>query len=245
MLIGGLQKTTLIDFPGRVACTIFTIGCNFRCPFCHNKDLITKDLFKKSGIKIVQENDFFQFLEKRKKILDGVCITGGEPTLQPDLLKFCQRIKDLGLEVKLDSNGSNPGILKNLIVKKAVDFIAMDVKAAFNEYKKVIGVKFPIAKIKESIKLIFQSGLEYEFRTTMVPGIHNKKNMGRLAADLKKVTQSLTINNQSLNYFLQSFRPKNCLNPEYLKIKPFTTREIENMLQAVQKVLPQTKLKNG
>lgn len=243
MLIGGLQKTTLIDFPGRVSCTVFTVGCNFRCPFCHNKDLITIKFFKQAGIQPLLEADFFQFLEKRKKILDGVCITGGEPTLQSDLLQFCQKIKNLGLEVKLDSNGSNPQILTEFIKKKVIDYIAMDIKTVFEEYGRAIGNNYPVEKMKKSIKIILQSGLEYEFRTTIVPGIHNQKTMVKLALELKEIVQSLGIRNQSLNYFLQLFRPKNCLDSEYLKIKPFSSQEAEKIFKAVQKILPQTKLR--
>ena len=238
MILGGLQKTTLVDFPGRVACTVFTVGCNFRCPFCHNKDLVTQRLFKKSGIKPILEDYFFDFLEKRRKILDGVCITGGEPTIWKDLPNFCQKIKDLGLEVKLDSNGSNPNVLKNLIDKKLIDFIAMDVKTAFKEYSKAVNVKTRISNIKSSIKLISQSGLEYEFRTTVVPGIHDEKAMVNLAKDLKKISKKCRI-------YIQSFRPKNCLNPEYLKIKPYNDNQIKKILLAVQKVLPKAELRDS
>ncbi len=241
MLIGGLQKTTLIDFPGRVACTVFTVGCNFRCPFCHNKDLVTLDNFRKSGLERMSEQSFFEFLDKRKKILDGVCITGGEPTLWQDLYSICQKIKDLGLEVKLDSNGSNPKILKRLIDKKLIDFIAMDVKTAFGDYAKAI-LKFKtknaklITNIKRSIRLILKSRVEYEFRTTVVPGIHSQKNLVKLAKQLK------TFNPQII-WVLQKFRPQNCLDPQYLKIKSYSDQQIDDMLKAIRKILPQTKLR--
>ena len=255
MILGGLQKTTLIDFPGRVACTVFTVGCNFRCPFCHNKDLVSLDLFKKAKIEPISEDYFFEFLKKRKKILDGVCITGGEPTIWKDLPDFCQKIKDLGLEVKLDSQGSNPKVLENLISKKLIDFIAMDVKSSFDEeYLKAIGRKLdkkPSAQkktkdmeilnlIKKSIKIILNSGLEYEFRTTMVPKLHNKAIMVKLAKDLKKI-----IGSRQYNYYIQSFRPKNCLDPEYLKIEPYNEKQMEEVLSAVRKALPKTKLRGN
>jgi len=243
MLIGGLQKTTLIDFPGRVGCTIFTVGCNFRCPFCHNKDLITQGLFKKSGIELLKEADFFQFLKARKKILDGVCITGGEPTLQPDLKKFCRKIKNLGLEIKLDSNGSNPQILKEFIKEKLVDYIAMDIKTIFSEYSKAIGNNYPSAKIEESVAIILKSDLEYELRTTMVPGIHDKKIMVQLAKELASKNKLFNKRHQPLNYFLQLFRPKNCLDSAYLKKKPFSHQKGEEILKAVQKFLTATQLR--
>ncbi len=253
MILGGLQKTTLIDFPGRVACTVFTVGCNFRCPFCHNKDLLAQGLFKKSGIKPIPEDYFFEFLEKRKKILDGVCITGGEPTIWKDLPHLCQKIKDLGLEVKLDSNGSNPKVLKNLIDKKLIDFIAMDVKSSFDEYSRAINVKISakgrsspggqnlklIKSIKKSIKIISSSGLEYEFRTTVVPGIHDKKTIVNLAKDLKKVI------GKNGNYYLQSFRPQNCLDPKYLQIKPFNDSQMKKIILAVKKILPKARLRGN
>ena len=235
MLLGGLQKTTLIDFPGRVACTVFTVGCNFRCPFCHNKDLVSLELFKKTKLQPISEDYFFEFLEKRKKILDGVCITGGEPSLQKDLPQFCKKIKSLGLEVKLDTNGSNPKMLEKLIKKETIDFISMDVKTVFEEYKKAIGIQYPVSSIKESIKLILRSGLEYEFRTTIVPGIHDKGTMVKLAKDLKEIVK--------LNYVFQQFRPKNCLDPKYLKMRPFSSQEMQDILKSVQRILPNTKLR--
>lgn len=234
MLLGGLQKTTLIDFPGRVACTVFTIGCNFRCPFCHNKDLVSLKSFKKAKLEVISEDYFFEFLEKRKKTLDGVCITGGEPTIWIDLPDFCEKIKDLGLEVKLDTNGSNPKMLKELIKKKIVDFIAMDIKAVFEDYSKAVKVKLP-API-ESIKLILQSGLEYEFRTTVVPGIHDKKNLTCLAKQLKRLKTDFS-------WVLQQFQPKNCLDPAYLKIKPYNFREMKAILADVCKWLPKAKIR--
>jgi len=279
MLIGGLQKTTLIDFPGRVACTVFTVGCNFRCPFCHNKDLVSLANFKKAGIDSISEDYFFDFLEKRKKILDGVCITGGEPTVHADLPQFCKKIKDLsatgrsssgrGLEVKLDTNGSNPEMLKKLIDKGLVDFIAMDVKSSFGEYQNSIKLKIKnkiskiqtkntkinknlIRNIKKSIKLILQSGLEYELRTTVVPGIHNKTVMVELAKDLKSLAVSHSRQKAgkqpsaiSINYILQQFRPQNCLDSALLKVEPFTKGQMQAILKAVQQILPKTKLRSA
>jgi pyruvate formate lyase activating enzyme len=258
MLIGGLQKTTLIDFPGRVACTVFTVGCNFRCPFCHNKDLVTLTNFKKSGIKPILEKDFFAFLASRKKILDGVCITGGEPTIHPDLEDFCSKIKKLDLEVKLDTNGSNPQVLKRLLDKKLIDFVAMDVKATFSDYAKAVlkckdqNEKCEITEqnskliknIKKSIKIILELGLEYEFRTTVVPGIHSKEIMVKLAGDLKGIIQQCNnVTMEQFKYVLQKFRPQNCLDPEYLKIKPYTDKQMDDILRAVRKILPNTRIR--
>jgi len=243
MIIGGLQKTTVIDFPGRLACTVFTVGCNFRCPFCHNKDLLSRELFKKSKLQLLKEDDFFTFLEKRKKILDGVCITGGEPTLQTDLVNFCGQIKLLGLEVKLDTNGTNLEILNELITKKLIDFVAMDVKTVFNDYKKAIGVNFPINKVKQSLKLIWQSGLPNELRTTVVPGIHNEESILKLARELANFSLKLNQPINKINYFLQQFRPQNCLSKKFLRVEPFSEKQIKNILRSVVKILPNTGLR--
>jgi len=236
MLLGGLQKTSLIDFPGRVACTVFTIGCNFRCPFCHNKDLVSLKEFRKSKLELLKEEDFFRFLEKRKGVLDGVCITGGEPTLQKDLLEFCQKIKDLGLKVKLDTNGSQPEVLKKLMGEGVVDFIAMDVKIHFSAYDKAAGVKVQAEKIKKSIELILKSGLEYELRTTIVPGVHDQAGLVRLARELKKL-------NNEFVWVWQQFRAKNCLDPVYLKKKPYREEKIRGFLREVKELLPKTTIR--
>ncbi len=236
MLIGGLQKTTLIDFPGRVASTVFTVGCNFRCPFCHNKDLVSLRNFNKSSFKQISEEEIFQFLGSRKRILDGVCITGGEPTIQEDLSAFCQKIKDLGLEVKIDTNGTKPNIIKKLIKEGLVDFISMDIKTSFENYQVASGVKFNIEKIKESIKIIVQSKIEREFRITVVPTIHKKEDLLNLASQLKKIDDNIFL-------ILQSFQPKNCLDSKYNKKKPFTSKEMKSLLKTVRKTLHKSKIR--
>ncbi|MBU0619212.1 anaerobic ribonucleoside-triphosphate reductase activating protein [Patescibacteria group bacterium] len=240
MLIGGLQKTTLIDFPGRVACTVFTLGCNFRCPFCHNKNLVTLKNFQQAKLQLIKKKDLFDFLKKRRRILDGVCITGGEPTLHQDLPKFCQQIKALALEVKLDTNGSQPKMLKKLIEQSLVDFVAMDIKTAFSDYTKAVAVnsQFSIPNLQNSIKLILQSGLEYEFRTTVVPGIHDEKTLVKLARELAALSKS-----PNLQYILQPFRPQNCLDSKFLKIEPFSNTQMKQFLKAIQKILLKAKLR--
>lgn len=238
MLLGGLQKTTLIDYPGKVACTVFTVGCNFRCPFCHNRDLVSLENFKNKGLKEVKEKSFFEFLEKRKGILDGVVVTGGEPTIWKDLPGFIKKIKDLGLKVKLDTNGSNPKMLEKLIKEKRLDFVAMDIKTAFGDYPKAAHVKAQMLNVKRSIKLILKSGLLYEFRTTVVPGIHDKKAMIKLAKELEAF-------DKDINWVWQNFRPKNCLDPEFLKVKPFSEKELTKMLNAVRKILPSVTIRGN
>ena len=250
MLIGGLQKTTLIDFPNTIACTVFTVGCNFRCPFCHNRDLVTGENFKKSGIRPVSEQSFFEFLKKRKKWLDGVCITGGEPTVWSDLPDFIHKIKKLGYKVKLDTNGTNPTMLKKLYQAKLLDYVAMDVKASFDEYQntaklKIKNEKLNIVKknLKLSIKLMLKSEIGFEFRTTVVPGIHNKSKLKQLAKDLACIAVATGFRPSALSYYLQPFRPYHCLDANYLELKPFTRDEIQTLRKAVKTVLPSVKIR--
>ncbi|MBR6916913.1 MAG: anaerobic ribonucleoside-triphosphate reductase activating protein [Clostridia bacterium] len=168
MKINGLQKLTLLDYPGHTACTVFTSACNFRCPFCHNASLVEcRDL------ATVPEEEFFAFLEKRHGILDGVAITGGEPTLQAGLLDFIKEIRSRGFNVKLDSNGYLPDVLEKILSSGAVNYVAMDIKSSPEHYSIASGIdNVNISKIERSIEAIKRSGVEYEFRTTAVKGIH-------------------------------------------------------------------------
>ena len=162
MKIGGLIKFTLIDYPGRVSAVIFTQGCNFRCRYCHNPELVYPHLLQES----MPEEEVMAFLRHRQGTLEGVVVTGGEPTLQPDLLRFLSDIKSLGYFIKLDTNGSKPDVVKAAIEQKLVDYIAMDLKAPFEKYSLVTGVEFEQRALQESMDIIRQSGLLYEFRTT-------------------------------------------------------------------------------
>jgi pyruvate formate lyase activating enzyme len=237
MLIGGLQKTTLIDYPGKVACTVFTVGCNFFCPFCHNKDLVSQENFAKASLVKIKEEDFFDFLKKRQKILDGVCITGGEPTIQPDLVSFCQKIKNLGLLVKLDTNGGRPEVVKSLISQKLIDFIAMDVKADKKNYPLMTKVAYE--KIAQSLSVIIASGLDYQLRTTLVPTIHNEKNLVFLAKEIKTIALDNKINPRSLVWHWQKFLPQNCLEEKFTRITPFSNQKFEQLVLVVRSIFPQ------
>ncbi len=241
MLIGGLQKTTLIDYPGQVACTVFIVGCNFRCPFCHNRDLVSLDLFQASGLKAISEEFFFEFLKKRQKILDGVCITGGEPTIHPELPVFIQKIKKLKYLVKLDTNGSRPEVIAQLLQEKLIDYLAMDIKGDLENYGNYSNLKSQKSKIlkaiNKSISLILNSGIDFEFRTTVVPGLHNQENLVKLAKQLKKTWTA------TFPWVLQPFRPQNCLEPKFLKVRAFNKAELKEFLEAVKKILPQTSLR--
>jgi len=169
MIFGGLQELTLIDYPGKIAATVFTIGCNFRCYYCHNPELVLPEKIKTT--KTLSEEDILNFLKGRQGLLQGLCITGGEPTLDNCLLDFIKQVKALNFLVKLDTNGSNSEVLKNLLENKLLDYIAMDIKAPLAKYATVVGAEINPNHIQESIKLIRQSGLEYEFRTTVAPGL--------------------------------------------------------------------------
>ena len=204
MLIGGFQKLTLIDYPGKVATTVFTVGCNFRCPFCHNPELVIPERELVKQFKPI-EKEFFTFLGKRKGKLDGVCITGGEPTLYPDLPEFIRRIKAMGFLVKLDSNGTNPKMLRKLFKEKLVDFTAMDIKNRPEKYAETTGTDaVDMDTIRESIALIRKSGMPYEFRTTVVPGLHEEKDFDGVVDLIDGAT----------SYYLQEFRDFHILSPE-------------------------------
>lgn len=211
MILGGLQKISLIDYPGKIACTVFTVGCNFRCPWCYARELVLPEEIKKQPI--LEEEDFFNFLKERKGLLDGVVICGGEPTLHPDLPQFCEKIKNLGFLVKLDTNGSNPKVVRNLIDKNLIDFVAMDIKAPSKEkYERNAGVKIDFEKIKESVNLLKQGRIDYEFRTTVVPTLHTREDIIEIAKWISGAK----------HYSLQKFDPKKApIDPKFGKIKSY------------------------
>ena len=208
MLIKGLQKTTLIDYPGKIACTIFLFGCNFRCGYCHNPELvITPENFSYSEDKILD------FLEKRKKYLEGVCITGGEPLMNVDF-EFLRKIKDMGYKIKIDTNGSFPEKLKELIEKKLVDYIAMDVKASRENYEEVVNSNVPMEKIEKSIKII-SNFHEHEFRTTVVERFHDGEEIKKIALWINNLS-----GNKNSKYCLQGFKNSGkILGSEFLSEK--------------------------
>lgn len=192
MQIHGFQKMTLLDFPGRVACTVFTGGCNLRCPFCHNALLVTQ-LSKED---IISAESIFSYLEKRKEILDGVAITGGEPLLQPDIASFIRKIKNMGYAVKLDTNGAYPTKLRDLVEEGIVDYVAMDVKNCKEKYGETVGIpNFDISKIEKSVEFLMQGKVDFEFRTTVVKEFHTVEDIEKLAEWIKGAPK----------YYLQNF----------------------------------------
>lgn len=193
MQIHGLQKTTLLDYPGKVAATIFFGSCNFRCPFCHNMNLVKHP----ESEPCLSTQEVLFFLQQRKGILDGVCITGGEPTLQKDLIPFIYQIKELGYLVKLDTNGSNPNVLKTLADNQLIDYVAMDIKSSKTTYAAVCGLpELTFSPIKESISFLLQGSISYEFRTTVVAEFHNDT----IFHEIGELVQGAG------SYFLQSFK---------------------------------------
>jgi len=177
MKIGGLLKFSLIDYPAKIAAVIFTQGCNYRCPYCHNSELVLPELFNPS----LNEDEVFAFLKKRQDRLEGVVITGGEPTIHNDLPVFLKKVKEMDYSVKLDTNGSNPEMLKELIDGKLVDYIAMDIKAPLDKYKIVAGIDNCEETVKESIEMIISSGIDHEFRTTLAKSLINEDDIKEMA----------------------------------------------------------------
>ena len=192
MKICGFQKMTMLDFPGKVACTVFTGGCNFRCPFCHNALLVT-DIDESNTF---DEDEIIAYLYKRKGIIDGVCITGGEPLMQKDIAEFLEKVKATGMPVKLDTNGSYPQKLRELVEKGLVDFVAMDIKNSKEKYPVTVGLnQYDISKVEESISFLLSDAVDYEFRTTVVKEFHTKEDI----ADIAKWISG------AKRYFLQGF----------------------------------------
>ncbi len=222
MNIQGFQKLTLLDFPGKTACTVFTGGCNLRCPFCHNGSLVLNPTEQSS-----LETEVLEYLKKRAGIIDGVCITGGEPLLQPDLLCFIDKCKEIGVAVKLDTNGALPEKLKQIIDSGKIDYIAMDIKSAPDNYKKATGTDTDFSVFEHSMELIRHSGIPYEFRTTAVKGIHTVSEFEKIAELLKP----------DENYFIQKFTDSgNLLSPVGLSC--FSENETEQIVEKVKKYIP-------
>ena len=235
MKILGLQKLTLLDYPGHIGAIVFLGGCNFRCPFCQNSSLVQRP----AELPIVKEEEFFSFLKKRSGILEGVCVTGGEPTLSPELPDFLSSIKSAGYLVKLDTNGTNPDMLGSLIAEKTVDYVAMDIKAGRANYGHVCGIKNPstaeslLEKVRTSVELLKNSPLEYEFRTTMVKGLHTQ-------SDFEDISQWIS---GCKAYYLQSFRDCDEVLQKNHSFSAFSTEEMQHFLSIVQKEIPQACLR--
>lgn len=228
-IIGGIQKTSLIDYPEKISAIVFTQGCNFKCGYCHNPVLL-----KKSKDDSVSTESFFDFLKKRQGKIDGVVVTGGEPTLQIDLKLFIQKIKELGFLVKLDTNGSNPEIIEDLVQNKLIDYIAMDIKAPFYKYQEITNSKINIVKIKKSISLVMQSGIDYEFRTTILKSqlsFQDFEEIAKMIAGAKK-------------YYLQKFEVKTeILDTSLVNEKTYTNEEFNNIIEKLRENIEKVELR--
>lgn len=227
MIIGGLQKLTLLDFPGHTACTLFTVGCNFRCPFCHNAALVESG----STVEQIREDTLFRFLEKRRGLLDGVAVTGGEPLLHADLKELLRKIKALGYSVKLDTNGSFPDRLAEIMESGLADYVAMDIKSGPAQYAEVAGTGAFTDRVLESIRLLRTGNVAYEFRTTAVHPFHTVQDF----AEIGKLIQGAP------RYFIQCFRDSGnilksgCTAPDHKTLHAF--------LEAVQPYVPSAELR--
>lgn len=206
MNIGGFQKNSLIDFPDTIACIVFTRGCNFICPYCHNPDLIAGP--DSGSGTLYNENKIFEFLEKRKNLIQGMVITGGEPTLQKDLFSFCQKVKGLGYKIKLDTNGTCPEAVDQLLQEELVDFISMDIKTSFENYHLVVPGKFDKKQIIQTVQLLMEKAPAYEFRTTCSKPFVSKKNIKDIGEIVKGASK----------YILQKCsRNVKVLDPQFVK----------------------------
>ena len=228
MIINGFQKLTLLDYPGRVACTIFTAGCNLRCPFCHNASLVTH---------IDSENTFsteeiLDYLKKRQGILEGVCITGGEPLLQPDIKEFITEIKNLGYSVKLDTNGTFPEKLKDLVNSGLVDYVAMDIKNSKAKYKETAGINnLDLSKIEESVDFLINGNIDFEFRTTIVNEFHTTDDIQDIVVWI----------NGAHKYFLQNFVDSGDLIGS--ELTPVTLEKLKEMREKATETIPNVEIR--
>jgi pyruvate formate lyase activating enzyme len=221
MKIGGLQKISFIDYPGRIGAVVFVQGCNFRCPYCHNPELVDPARYG----PLLDEGAVLSFLEKRRGKLDAVTLTGGEPTLQPDLADFLRQIRGMGYLIKLDTNGSHPEVIATLIREKLVDCLAMDIKGPREKYARIARAEVDLAAIDRSIDGITESGLEHEFRTTVVPSQITMDDLLSIAEWLKNARR----------YVLQSFVPPKTLDPAFLSEPPCSPEELAAMRERLQR----------
>ena len=219
--IGGLQKLTLIDYPGRLAATVFLCGCNFRCPWCYSSELVLPEKIKNQPR--IPEKEFLDFLKERKTLLEGLVLCGGEPTYHKELPDLIKKIKKLGFLVKLDTNGSNPKMIKKLIDNKLIDYVAMDVKLPKERYPKIYGKRVKIKNIEESIKILKNEKIDSEFRTTVVPTILKKEDILKIARWISPAKK----------YYLQNFRPEKTLDPKFEKIKPYPQEFLVEIQKAI------------
>jgi pyruvate formate lyase activating enzyme len=224
MKIGGLQKVSLIDYPGLICAIVFLQGCNFKCPYCHNPELVDPQLFKPG----IREKEVLEFLHMRRGKLDAVTITGGEPTIQSDLESFIRQIKKMGFAIKLDTNGSQPQVIKAFLAENLLDFIAMDIKAPLDKYKNIVNTQIDPGSINESIGIILEAKIPCEFRTTIVESQLEEN-------DILKIGELIAGSN---NYVLQKFVPTKSLDKKFLKEKSFSDDKLQKIKNSLEQQIP-------
>lgn len=233
MEIAGLQKMTLLDFPGKVACTVFLPGCNFRCPFCHNAELLEGEV-----PALMDDGELLAFLNKRRGILEGVCISGGEPTLHPGLGDLLRAIKDMGYPVKLDTNGYRPDVLKQLVADGVLDYVAMDIKNSPSKYAATAGVNtLDLTAVEESIRFLMNGDMEYEFRTTVVAQLHDEKSFLEMGQWLHTLGEGKKVR----KYFLQPFTDRDTV--EYSGLSAPSTEEMNHYMLCMKPIAEMTEIR--
>lgn len=223
MKISGLQKVSLIDYPGKICAVVFTQGCNFRCPYCHNPELVDPEHFE----ACIDEEEILSFLEHRRKKIDAVTITGGEPTLQHDLDNFCKHVRDRGYIVKLDTNGSHPEILVNLLDRKLIDYVAMDIKGPLDLYDRVTNTRVNTMNIRKSITLVMESDLPYEFRTTLAASLLSEEDILRISPLIVGAHR----------FVLQRFQLSKCLAPHLMGDSEFDEEDLAKIKRYFSKIV--------
>jgi pyruvate formate lyase activating enzyme len=225
MLISGVQKFTMLDYPDKIAAIVFTPGCNMRCGFCHNKEFVLPEEIKELQPSFIPQQAILNFLKNRKGKLDGLVISGGEPTVQPDLKDFIKEVRKMGFLVKLDTNGNLSDILKDLVNEKLVDYVAMDVKTTLENYTDLVGDMANPDEMSKSINFLKQGSVSYEFRTTIIDGIH--------PIDIIKKMAKLLEGSDKL--YLQKFRPETTLDPKFQTKKPVSDKQIKEFIKIFEK----------
>jgi len=231
MFIGGLQKFTMLDYPGKIAAVVFTMGCNFRCPFCHNPEIVNPKLINYDNE--IKEEEILEFLESRKNNLEGVCITGGEPILQLGLKEFIRKIKEMGFSIKLDTNASHFGIINDLVENNLVDYWAIDIKTSPSKYKIMTKKNDVIENLEKSIDLITNSKSELELRTTVVPGYVNQKDFDDIINWLNDINKNIFP--KLSRYSIQNFRPEKTLREGLRSVKPYSNIELNKMAERIRR----------
>lgn len=233
MQISWIQKTTLLDYPDKVATIIFTLWCNFRCHYCHNFEFVLPEKAKKFLNDLITEEAFFNFLEQRKEFLDGVVISGGEPTLQKDLYEFVKKIKEMWFLVKLDTNGRDPRLLRKMIDEKLIDYVAMDIKNPIEKYHKIVNSEFNKNDILESISILLEEKIDYEFRSTVVKWVHGSEEIEDMAKMIEWASK----------YFLQNYEDKNILNI-FFKWERFNPEELRLHKKVAEKYVKKCNIRS-